>query len=155
MSDIDPVNQLNRIFLDDLREACDVLSNPEEQILHVPKGTIENLLRKIEEKGLWPSLYKVAEQHPDQWMVDLSSFFPKEEKFIEPLFKFFSISNSLHARVAFAQEADQWPWGDDTRALLPEIIGLIKSLRDQINGGDFDPVVPTLDHVIKVLKSYI
>lgn len=124
----DPVGELRKIFKDNLGQDWDILDNPEEVILGVPKGTIRNLLVEIDKRNLWDQVYEVAKKHSDQWMLDISYFFPKEESFVEPLVVFFNISKTEHSRICFAQEADGWSWGDESKRLLPEFIEKIRQI---------------------------
>ncbi|WP_157679472.1 hypothetical protein [Methylovulum psychrotolerans] len=149
----DPVTQLAIIFRDNLGQDWEVLECPEEAMFGVPKGTVTGLLRQIHKKNLWARLYEVAQQHSEQWLIDLSCFFPPEEAFIEPLLGMFLLSKTEHAQVVFAQEMDGWPWGPNTWHLLPCAIVRIRAIREDIQGGDFSPVIPTLDGVIKSLSE--
>lgn len=149
-----PVAQLDEIFIDDLGQDWDLSGCPEEVILGVPRGTVGFLLRQINKKKLWPSLYAVATQHSEQWMLDLSDFFPHEEDFVEPLVSFLLMSKGEHARVCFAVEADEWAWGPNTMHLLPIVIERVRQIRDEIDKDSIPAVViPRLDHVIKYLSD--
>ena len=149
----DPVAQLEGLFIDNLGQDWDVLDSPEETILRVPKGTVESLLRQINTKGLWPSLYAAAKRHSEQWMLDLSAFFPREEEFIEPLVLFLLMSKEDHTQICFAQDADQWAWGPNTVHLLPKVIERIREIREKVDRRNFEPVIPTLDRVVKALSD--
>ncbi|GAB6140665.1 hypothetical protein JCM14076_13940 [Methylosoma difficile] len=151
----DPVAQLDSIFIDNLGEDWGVLNCPEEAILYVPKGTVEQLLRQINKQKRWPSLYETAQQHSEQWVIDLTEFFPHEEEFIELLVALLSMMKTEHGKVCLAQDADQWLWGSNTNYLLPYTIELISQVREDIKSGDFGSVIPTLDHVIQSLSEKI
>lgn len=148
----DPVARLENLLTDNLGEDWDVLGNPERDVLGVPQGTVEALLRQVSLGHLWPSLLEVASRHSEQWMLDLSSFFPHEEEFVEPLVRFFLMSKSEHAKVSFAQEASEWQWGQATRHLLPLVVARVSDIKMEIQGGDFASVAATLEHVVEILN---
>lgn len=86
----DPVSLLSKIPIDILenQQDWDLLSNPEEVLLGVPQGTIKILLKMINDKNMWPSLYEVAINHSDQWMLDLSDFFLMKKCLLSHAFHF-------------------------------------------------------------------
>lgn len=154
--ELDPVAQLERLPIDDLieQEDWDLCPRPEEAFLDVPEGTVASLLRKIGEQQLWPSLYQAAKRHPDAWMSILYDFMPREQAFVEPLVSFLMMSRiEDHTAVVFAQDADEWAWSENTAHLLPTVIERISQIRERNSSGLFQPVVPTLDRVIKRLSD--
>jgi hypothetical protein len=153
MTSTDPVTQLDAIFKDNLGEDWDLLDDPEAVVLGVPRGTVAALLRQIDDKLLWPDLMMVARRHSDQWMLDLSSFLPHEEKFVKVMVDFLLMAKTEHAKVGLAQDADEWFWEEATFHLLPQVIARIEEIRRDLDGSDYSPVAATLDGVISTLKT--
>lgn len=122
------VGKLQLILPDNLPDEWEVVNNPEEVLLGVQNGTIASLLRGIAKEQNWESLYDVLEKHPAQWLFDLSSFIPNEEEFIEPKIEFLKRAGSTHAKICFAVEADEWPWGKHTYKKIPRAVGYIREL---------------------------
>lgn len=134
--DKNPVLLLNEFFIDNLGEDWEFCPDPEVGILGVPSGTVADLLYQIRDLNLWGQLYAIALSHSDQWMLDLSDFFPHEEDFVQPLAEFLFMARTEHAKACFAQEASDWCWGEKNFYLLPKVIVRVQEVgREMLTSG--------------------
>lgn len=132
MKNTGPINELVEIFKDNLEHDWDEFDDPEMMILGVPYGTVKGLIIKINQEKLWEDLYEVSENLPDQWILAISNFFPREESYIEPLYNFMKISKTDHAKICFAQELCDWTWGEKSKKYLSDVIGEICKILENL-----------------------
>jgi hypothetical protein len=148
-----PVAKLCEVLPDNLPPNWDRLQDPERVVLNIRKGTIAALLKKIEERNLWSSLLAAAIKRPEQWALDLSFFFPHEEKFVGPLVSFLLSAKTEHAKVSWARQAAEWPWGSSSTHLLPSVMRRIEETRKNLSGAGAAQVGQHLDAVIARLAA--
>jgi hypothetical protein len=149
----DPVAKLGEVLPNELPPKWDRLQDPERVVLNLRKGTIAALLRKIDERDLWSSLLAAAITRPEQWALNLSFFFPREEKFVGPLVSFLLGAKSEQAKVAWAQKAAEWPWGSNSTHLLPSVIRRLEETRQNLSGADADQVGKQLEALVAQLAA--
>lgn len=130
-----PVERLSEILVADLDDDWQFSACPERDLLGVAPGTISALLYQIQASDLWDALFEVAATRPDQWLVDLSEFFPAEEQFIPALFRMLCSATTVHARVCHAQESADWPWGATTMCLVPKVMAEVRAVRQSVSGS--------------------
>jgi hypothetical protein len=149
----DPVAKLGDLLPDNLPPRWERLQDPERVVLNIRKGTIATLLKKIDERDLWSSLLAAAMKRPEQWALDLSFFFPHEEKFVGPLVSFLLSAKTEHAKVSWAQKAAKWPWGPSSTHLLPSVMRRIEETKKHLSGADAAQVGQHLDALVAQLGA--
>lgn len=139
-----PVKRLEAIFKDNLGQDWDLLPDAESALLGVPAGTVAGLLAEIQALDLWPDFFSAAANRSDQWILDMSDFVPKEERFVPALFAMFESVRTEHAKICFAQEAPNWPWGPSTLHLLPKVKDEVLRIQDRLS-STFEVCRPSLE----------
>jgi hypothetical protein len=119
----------------------------------VPQGTVADLIERIDESNLWNELFSTAKKYSDQWMLDLSMFFPDEAKYTPVLARFLSMVKSEHGKICFAQNADEWSWSNENKKLIHEVIEEIREIIEGLSKDELRYSGETLESVIDALKE--
>lgn len=114
------------------------------------------LLNKIEQESLWPAFFTMLKTKPEQWLLDLLFFFPKDKQYSTQCFaEFLSIISSRDGLIYLLQDSPDWYWNAETSALINKVLAVTESLLDDLPKDAISAEIESsiLTNIVKGLKD--
>lgn len=114
------------------------------------------LLDKIDQESLWPAFFIMVKTKPDQWLLDLLFFFPKDKQYSTQCFvDFLAILSSRDGLICLLQDAPNWYWDSETSKLINKVLAVTEVLIETLPE---DPITAELEsgilnNVVQGLKD--
>jgi hypothetical protein len=87
------------------------------------------LLNKIEQESLWPAFFTMVKTKPEQWLLDLLYFFPKDKQYSTLCFvEFLAMISSRDGLICLLQDSPDWYWNTQTSTLIDRVLAVTQVL---------------------------